>query len=279
MKRVLDERAYCERLLDGYGETPAWIDAAMLSGWYATKTDEDGAHVMSVNAAVDEAVKQCRRRGRVNIDSPASLKSMRAYAAKKRRNGLREVAYLPLTANETDTLIREANKRGRAAFRVLFALIVLARYGQTVSDKRDGWVCDDAGEVMRCAGVKCSGAQYDLILHTLYKDGCVSFPRRPDNLSVKVTVKPEGEETWRVPQVDNIPAEVRLFIDTHRKAFNKGVFREPVKRWRRCKVCGVPTEATNNSVKYCPSCAAVVKAKQVAACKRRHKTETQGKNP
>lgn len=279
MKRILDERRHSERLLAGYGETPAWIDAAVLAGRYATDTKEDGSYCMSVNAAVEEAIKQCRRRGRQGTDSTASVKAMRAYAAKKRRNGLRETAYLPLTANETDTLIREANKRGRAAFRVLFALIVLARYGQTVSDKRDGWVCDDAGEVMRCAGVKCSSKQYDLILHTLYKDGCVSFPRRPDNLSVKVIVRQEGEEAWRVPQLDNIPAEVQMFIDTHRKAFNKGVFREPVKRWRRCKVCGVPVIAVNNSVKYCPSCAAVTKAKQVAASKRRHKTETPSGTP
>lgn len=279
MKRILDERSHSERILAGYAGALSWIDAAVLAGRLATDVKEDGSYCMSVNAAVEEAIKQCRRRGRQGTDSTASVKAMRAYAAKKRRNGLRETAFLSLSANETETLIREANKRGRAAFRVLFALIVLARYGQLVSDKRDGWVCDDAGEVMRCAGVKCSSKQYDLILHTLYKDGCITFPRRPDNLSVKVIVRQEGEEAWRVPQLDNIPAEAQMFTDAHRKHFAKGVFKEPVKRWRRCKVCGVPVAAANNSVKYCSSCAAVTTAANKRSYKARRKTETPDKNP
>lgn len=279
MKRILDERAYCERLLNGYGGTPTWMDTAMLAGHYAVMKAEDGSYKMSVNAAVEEARRQCGRRGRLNADTAASVKGMRSYAAKKRRCGQREVKYIALTENETDVLIREANKRGRLAFRVLFALILLARYGRLINAKRDGWVCEDASEVMRCAGVRCTGAQYDLILHSLYKDGCISFPRRPDNLSVKVTVGAGGAETWLIPQAENIPAEVQYFIDAHRKAFKKGVFKAPVKRWKRCRVCGVPAEATSNSVKYCPSCAAAVKARQVAACKRRHKIETDGATP
>lgn len=190
------------------------------------------------------------------------------------------VASLPKWSNTLDFAVRAAKKRkpvnidriditepemykidlldGVQIRRLAFTLLCIAKYGMEVSGgKTDYWVGAKDSEIMSMANINTSIKRQSQMYHTLRSLGMIQFAKRVDNTSVRVCFAHTGETVMSVADFRNLGYQYLK---------HKGG------RFFECKNCGITTKVADGGRvrKYCPECAAKIKASQDAECSVRN---------
>lgn len=149
-----------------------------------------------------------------------------------------EIDGIWITKSEINTIdsIKSSSLR-----RVSFVLICLAKLGNVKNSNNNGWVNYDAKDVFSIARVNCRSGERYQYYDKLNQIGLLEYPKRNDNLSVRVTYIDEDS--------DNL-----LFISDFRELgyeylnFHGGNFT-------RCKKCGILIRDSKWHDKlYCSNC-------------------------
>ena len=155
---------------------------------------------------------------------------------------------IPITMGELERIKALPGIRHQ---RVMFALLCLAKYGNAVNEKNNGWVNQAAKDVFALADTKVTGRVQALLLNELKEAGYIGFSSIIDNTNVRVMICDDNEE------------DVIARIDDFRSLGNQYMMLTGP-GYMHCAVCGLTVKRQAFRQKYCKSCAAMVNIRRTS---------------
>lgn len=138
--------------------------------------------------------------------------------------------------------------------RLAFTLLCVAKYWDAASARNNHWVNTPDNDIMRMANINTSIKRQSLMFSSLRDAGLIRFSKKIDNLNVQVLFIEDGAEAMCVQDFRNIGHQYMHYYDKN------GYFE--------CANCGITEKVTASPKggaprKYCKSCAAEVKTRQI----------------
>lgn len=156
--------------------------------------------------------------------------------------------------------------------RLAFTLLCTAKYWDLVSPKNHHWVNTSDKEIMLMANISTSIKRQSMLFGELRKRGFICFSKKIDNLNVRVLFMGAGETAIHIRDFRNLGYQYLKY------------YGEP---YFECVNCGIVTRYQNLSrrgrfkrggiQKYCPNCAAEMRAKQAVNAAMKRKEESKQK--
>ena len=170
-----------------------------------------------------------------------------------------EIDSIPITQSEIDwcdsmrgtvsKLKRSPSKNRSGApksttSRLLFTLICLAKYSNTVNPENNNWVNRKDSEIFRLANVSVPTLRQAMLFSDLRDLGCIRFSKKVDNININVLcLDTGGEPVLSVTDFRNLGNQYMRFCG--------GSFLE-------CASCGLVIKRRNNKQLYCDQCSIIV---------------------
>lgn len=131
--------------------------------------------------------------------------------------------------------------------RLMFTLLCLAKYGNAVNPKNNGWVNLPQRDIFSLANIQLTTRRQSLMINDLWQTGMIGYSCLVDNINLQVMIIDDGETA--------------LFVDDFRNLGNQ-YMRYMGGEYIECEGCGLVIRQPNRSAhqKYCRECAASVKA-------------------
>jgi hypothetical protein len=149
-----------------------------------------------------------------------------------------EIEDIPITQKELDICDR---LNGAQIRRLMFTLICLAKFSNTVNKKNNGWVNRQDKEIFKMANIITSVKRQSLMLNDLRELGLIRFSRKVDNININVRrVDGAGRPVLHISDFRNLGHQYLRYCG--------GQYLE-------CASCGLVIKRTSNSQKYCNDCA------------------------
>lgn len=231
MSIVLDERYFAEQKLQHpeLGHRPGETLGRIAKYYYAS-----GYTKRDIISRLKDYLVRCDPR--INLVLWDSLiKSSADYAEKHK---LIEIDSISVTENELNTV---SKLRSRPARRLLFTLICLAKFGNTVNPNNKCWVNVRTKEIFEMANIQCSSQRQSLMLNELLHLGLIGYSRVIDNTNIYVKcLDSDGCSAIKVTNFKNLGYQYLKYIG------------EP---YITCNRCGVTVKRTGRWQKYCCTCA------------------------
>lgn len=253
MAIVLNEYEWAERaIMDRQlGKKPGETLSRVAKCYF-----ENGYSRRAVRQRLDQFLQQC--------DPDASLvrwsDTLDRIVKSAARYPLIQIDHIDVYENEMKWI---ESVEGAQARRLLFTMVCVARYWNTVLPDNNNWLNTVDKEVFLMANVKVSSAKQDLMYGQLIKNGYIRQSKRIDNLNVQI-LSPE-------PDTNKVAVSVRDFrnIGYQYMWYCGGDFFI-------CEHCGLTVKVSGNAKKprsqhtantgrkkkYCPSCAAIMDMRQ-----------------
>lgn len=143
-----------------------------------------------------------------------------------------------ITEAELETI---ANIHNIVLEKLAFTLLCLAKLGNIKNSKNNGWVNNDDKEIFSLARISCSATKRDEKISDLYEMSLLEFPKRIDNLSVRVTYV-------------NDDSKKMLFISDFRELGYEYLKYTGNIHYTRCRECGRLFKINMRNKIYCPIC-------------------------
>lgn len=161
-------------------------------------------------------------------------------AARGGKRELFEIEGISISKKEIETI--NAIK-DRVLERLAFTLLCIAKLNNIKNPKNNGWVNSDAKDIFSYARITCSAFDRDVKIGMLGRMGLLEFPKRLDNLNIRVTfICDDGEEALFVSDFRELGYEYLLYSGQN---------------FIRCAECGILIRGNKNGTKlYCGNCAA-----------------------
>lgn len=154
---------------------------------------------------------------------------------------LLEVDSLPITQKELDTIRALKNWKEE---RVLFVMLVCAKYNHMKNPLNPGWVNQKPIDIFKMAKINTRNDTERAIMLSKFVDaGLIEIPKRQDNINSKVTFMDlEGEPVESLTDLKDLNCEYGAIINPN--------------TFFRCRKCGKMTkiEDYNKGGKLCKSC-------------------------
>lgn len=149
-----------------------------------------------------------------------------------------EIESVPITKAELDVC---ENLNGKQMQRLMFTLICLAKFGDMVNEKNNGWVSRPDKEIFKMANIVTSIKRQSLMLNDLREKGLIKFSHKIDNIHINVTcLDNSGEAVMQITDFRNLGYQFMRYQG------------EPC---LECESCGLVIKRTKNVQKYCDNCA------------------------
>lgn len=168
------------------------------------------------------------------------------------RRELADIRFLPITAAELEAI---QGIDGLRRQRVAFALLVIAKYQNSINQQNHNWVNFRHKDIFAMANVKVSVRDQYLLLNDLKTLGLIKYNRRVDNLDVRVLyADDEGATALEVYDMRNLGFQLMRH--------QGGSFLE-------CKICGAVVPRKSPRQMYCAECSKLENAKRAVAFYRK----------
>jgi len=158
---------------------------------------------------------------------------------------LADIRFLSVTATELET-VRGID--GLRRQRVVFALLVIAKYQNALNERNHDWVNFRHKDIFAMANVKVSVRDQYLLLNDLKTLGLIKYNRRVDNLDVRVLYTN-----------DTGPAAMEIY-DMRNLGYQ--YMRSQGGSFLECKSCGAVVPRKSPRQLYCADCARLESAKR-----------------
>lgn len=228
---ILDEKSWCENVLSSFsmGSSPTSTLNRLAKYYHSIgyRRSEIGrlleefilrcnpsANIMRWQDVIDNCVRHSDRRPLISIDGIPITKSE-----------LSKIGALP------GTMLR----------RLMFTLLCLAKYRNTVNDRNDGWVSYENRDIFKIANVQTTRLRQYAMMNDLLRAGYIGMSKIVDNVSVRVTMIEEDDDiAIRVTDFRNLGNQYSNYI--------AGGYIE-------CAHCGLTVKRNSSAQKYCKDCA------------------------
>ena len=155
------------------------------------------------------------------------------------KHKLVDIAGIVITQNELNALIEMESVLEK---RLLFTLLCLAKYGNAVNPKNNGWVNRDQKEIFALSNVTLSLSRRALLLNDLWQSGYISYSKVIDNVNVRVEIVDDASEPV-------------ILISDFRNLGNQLMYYLGDKSYMPCQICNLMIKRHSNRQKYCKFCA------------------------
>lgn len=228
---ILDERAYAECALKSLtlGAKPAETLNRVARYYYS-----EGYKKKEIIGLLEDFMLKCDPsinivRWQTVIDRQASFSD---------RYELINIQGINITKHEIEK-IKELD--GRLLQRLLFTMLCLAKYSNSVNPKNNGWVNRKDNEIFSLANISITNKRKSLMINDLWRLGFIGYSRIVDNININVKIID-----------DDSPTE--LIISDFRNLGNQ-YLRYRGEKYIECQCCGIVVKQGGNVQKYCRDCA------------------------
>lgn len=237
---VLNEKEYVEEILTAK-RIATKSDLMVIAKYLRNETECDIAETLAMLSSI--MTKICR-----NFNPIKSAKYLESLAIKATNMPLRQIEFIKITSRELASI---ANVKSAKLQRLLFVILVYAKYNNTLNENNNNWCNLTIGELYRYAKVSTKNAKEKaLFLNALYKMGCISFSAQNTNLHIRCNI------------VDNEPDKDSIKINDIRELGYQYLNIYNPAQFTYCQNCGVIIRKkvkSDHSVKTCSSCLRTVK--------------------
>lgn len=232
---ILNEKKYAiECLENGYvGEKPFFTLSVLAKYYYYCLEYKKS----KINSLLNDFMR--KNYAGYQLDSLSWQETIDKIVKKVNKFNLVEVDGVSITKSEMQTIAGIDNP---ILERVMFTILCLAKFGNARNPNNNGWVNLDSKEIFKMARVSCKAKERELYIGKLGDMELLEFPKRNDNLSVRVVfIDGGGEEA--------------LFVSDFRE-LGYEYLKHCGENFIRCAECGILTRGNKNGTKkYCKDCA------------------------
>lgn len=234
----MNEYKYAENLanksnytLEDLGTKPS-ATLGILAKYYRMQDKNDD----EITQLLKEFVKECLDK---DFQESKWIESITYQVKKSKSNkySLRQVDKVYVTKSEIDTI---QSVESKVKQKVLFTLLVVAKYYNLVSDKNNNWTNLEMKQIFKIANVQLTIQNQALLIHKLYKDRYIKLNKKVGSPNIAVNI------------IDN-NSEVVVEI-TRLKDLGKEYLMYCGENYVRCERCGNIFRKTANHNKYCKKC-------------------------
>lgn len=165
------------------------------------------------------------------------IDSIAYQVERSKKYTLKKVDCVNVTQSEMG-IIQSVKSKSRQ--KVMFTLLVLAKYYNTVSDKNNNWTNLEYKKIFKLANVNLSIQNQALLVNDLYNCGFVTLSKNVGKPNIGVTfIDDNSDVVLTITQLKDLGKEYLLYCGED---------------YIRCQKCGTIIKNYRNSNKYCKSC-------------------------
>ena len=172
------------------------------------KTDDE------IKNLLDNFLKSCLK----DSYKPSKWIDSIFYQVKKSgKYSLKKVDEVTVTKSEIDTI---QNVKGKARQKVLFTLLILAKFYNAVSDTNNNWCNMEYKKIFKLANVQLSTDNQALLMNDLYSLGLIKYSKNISKLNVSVNFIDNdsdvvltllGEPPGTYPTLIEVPSKYEIY--------------------------------------------------------------------
>ena len=156
---------------------------------------------------------------------------------KSKKYNLKKVDNVIVTKSEIEII---QSVKGKSRQKVLFTLLVLAKYYNAVSDKNKNWTNLEYKKIFKLANVQLSIQNQALLINDLYNCGFVNVSKNVGKPNIQVNfVDNESDTVLTIARLKDLGKEYLMFCGED---------------YIRCQKCGTLVKNYKNTNKYCKTC-------------------------
>lgn len=156
---------------------------------------------------------------------------------KSKKYTLKKVDNVIVTKSEIEII---QSVKGKSRQKVLFTLLILAKYYNAVSDKNKNWTNLEYKKIFKLANVQLSIQNQALLINDLYNCGFVNASKNVGKPNIQVNfVDNESDGTLTITRLKDLGKEYLMFCGED---------------YIRCQKCGTLVKNYKNTNKYCKTC-------------------------
>lgn len=156
---------------------------------------------------------------------------------KSKKYNLKKVDNVIVTKSEMEII---QSVKGKSRQKVLFTLLVLAKYYNAVSDKNKNWTNLEYKKIFKLANVQLSIQNQALLINDLYNCGFVNVSKNVGKPNIQVNfVDNESDAVLTITRLKDLGKEYLMFCGED---------------YIRCQKCGTLVKNYKNTNKYCKTC-------------------------
>lgn len=234
MSIILDEKDYAQKLLESNYAGKKVSESLMILAKYYSDMGKSKKDIKKLLAEFLDS-----REPQISVTAWETTIDKIASGCKK--YNLVQIEGIPITDSEMYTI---GNVPGTQCKRLAFTLLCIAKYWNNVVPNNDWWVNSADKEIIRMANINTSITRQNLLYWKLGDLGMIQFPKKIDNLNVRVNFASEGTTVVTITDFRNLGYQ-------YLKATGESFIE--------CANCGITVRETNPGVgrkqKYCKDCA------------------------
>ena len=156
---------------------------------------------------------------------------------KSKKYNLKKVDNVIVTKSEMEII---QSVKGKSRQKVLFTLLILAKYYNAVSDKNKNWTNLEYKKIFKLANVQLSIQNQALLINDLYNCGFVNVSKNVGKPNIQVNfVDNESDGVLTITRLKDLGKEYLMFCGED---------------YIRCQKCGTLIKNYRNTNKYCKTC-------------------------
>lgn len=156
---------------------------------------------------------------------------------KSKKYTLKKVDNVTATKSEMEII---QSVKGKSRQKVLFTLLVLAKYYNAVSDKNKNWTNLEYKKIFKLANVQLSIQNQALLINDLYNCGFINVSKNVGKPNIQVNfVDNESDSVLTITRLKDLGKEYLMFCGED---------------YIRCQKCGTLVKNYRNTNKYCKTC-------------------------
>ena len=156
---------------------------------------------------------------------------------KSKKYNLKKVDNVIVTKSEMEII---QSVKGKSRQKVLFTLLILAKYYNAVSDKNKNWTNLEYKKIFKLANVQLSIQNQALLINDLYNCGFVNVSKNVGKPNIQVNfVDNESDGVLTITRLKDLGKEYLMFCGED---------------YIRCQKCGTLVKNYKNTNKYCKTC-------------------------
>lgn len=156
---------------------------------------------------------------------------------KSKKYNLKKVDNVIVTKSEMEII---QSVKGKSRQKVLFTLLVLAKYYNAISDKNKNWTNLEYKKIFKLANVQLSIQNQALLINDLYNCGFVNVSKNVGKPNIQVNfVDNEPDAVLTIARLKDLGKEYLMFCGED---------------YIRCQKCGTLVKNYRNTNKYCKTC-------------------------
>ena len=156
---------------------------------------------------------------------------------KSKKYNLKKVDNVVVTKSEMEII---QSVKGKSRQKVLFTLLILAKYYNAVSDKNKNWTNLEYKKIFKLANVQLSIQNQALLINDLYNCGFVNVSKNVGKPNIQVNfVDNESDTVLTITRLKDLGKEYLMFCGED---------------YIRCQKCGTLVKNYKNTNKYCKTC-------------------------